>query len=130
MRVPGSVTGRRQMQLDEESLPGSGRDDAQAMRAKYYDYCSARVADVLLGMSPDQIFVAAEEAARVRGLEGELRYERMVRLATEHISRGLGLPSFREWLEMYKRDPDAIERRLLGLWETEGVQGPPERSDD
>ena len=74
--------------MDEASRSESGSAETdETLRAKYYDYCSARVADVLLGMSPDQIFVAAEEAARARGIEGELPYERMVRLATEHLSQ-------------------------------------------
>ncbi len=96
----------------------SGEQDLDTLRAKYYDYCSARVADVLLGMTPDQIFVVAEAAASARGLNGPLGYERMVGLATEHISRQLGLPSFAHWTETYRRDPESIERRLLGLWES------------
>ena len=107
--------------MDKASPPGGSSSDeaTETLRAKYFDYCSARVADVLLGMSPDQIYVAAEEAARARGLESELGYERMVRLATEHISRRLGLPSFAEWRESYRTDPQAIEGQLLGLWESE-----------
>ena len=107
--------------MDEETPPASESDEsAETLRAKYYDYCSARVADVLLGMSPDQIYVVSQEAARARGLDGELGYERMVRFATEHISRQLGLPTFADWCESYRSDPESIERRLLGLWESEG----------
>ena len=93
------------------------------LRAKYYDYCSARVADVLLGMTPDQIFIAAEEAAKGRGISGELTYERMVGLATEHVSRNLNLPSFEDWSRRYTADPQAIDAELLGLWKTEPDPG-------
>ena len=112
--------------MDEETSPGSPSDEAQdTLRAKYYDYCSARVADVLLGMAPDQIFVAAEEEARARGLAGELGYERMMKLATEQISRQIGLPTFDQWLEAYERDPDAIEGRLMGLWKSDAEDTKP-----
>ncbi len=108
--------------MDEDGLERApAPEDGETLRAKYYDYCSARVADVLLGMTPDQIFVVAEEAAKARGLEGPVSYDRMVGLATEHISRQLGLPSFTSWLEAYTSDPASIEAKLLGLWESSAL---------
>ena len=35
----------------------------EVLRAKYLDYCSAQVADILLLLSPDEMFVLAQDAA-------------------------------------------------------------------
>lgn len=98
----------------------SGTDEpVEVLRAKYYDFCSARIADVLLELSPDEIYVLAEEAALTRPVRGDLDYDRLVRLATEGVSGKLGLPSFEEWREQYLADPQSMDPSLLGLWRTE-----------
>jgi hypothetical protein len=89
------------------------------LRAKYLDYCSAQVADVLLLLSPDEMYVLAEDAAREAGLSGELGYDRIVRLATERISSRLALPPFDVWLPDYLANPERYEQYLMGLWESE-----------
>ncbi len=104
--------------MSDERPPGTD-DPVEVLRAKYYDFCSARVADVLLELSPDEIYVLAEEASKTRPVRGELDYDRLVRLATERVSGRLGLPSFDEWLKQYNADPATMERTLLGLWRTE-----------
>lgn len=97
--------------------PSTGdAEPTDVLRAKYYDYCSARVAEVLLDLPPDEIFVRAQEAAASRSLPGDLDYDRMVRLATEQISGEIGLPTFDQWLEAYRADPEDVGRALLGLW--------------
>ena len=40
---------------------GNNRDDA-VLRAKYLDWCSARIADRFLALSPDEIYERAEKA--------------------------------------------------------------------
>ena len=98
----------------------SGADEpVEVLRAKYYDFCSARVADVLLELSPDEIYVLAEEASRTRPVRGDLDYDRMVRLATERVSGKLGLPSFEEWRTRYLENPEAMDAMLIGLWRSE-----------
>jgi len=104
--------------LSDERTTGES-EPGEVLRAKYYDFCSARVADVLLNLSPDEIFVRATEAAKVRPVRGELDYGRMVRLATEQISGELELPSFDEWLRAYRERPDDVDERLLGLWHSD-----------
>jgi hypothetical protein len=91
------------------------------LRAKYLDYCSARVAEVLLHLSPDEMYLLAQDAAREAGRvdADPLRYDEMVRLATGRLSAGLALPSFEEWAEAYRQDPARFERELLGLWKSE-----------
>jgi hypothetical protein len=95
-----------------------GEPEAQ-LRAKYHDYCSAQVADTLLLLTPDEIFVLAQTAARESGEEQKLSYGRAVQLATETVSRKLALPSYESWLEDYRADPHRYERYLMGLWESD-----------
>lgn len=95
-----------------------GEPEAQ-LRAKYHDYCSAQVADTLLLLTPDEIFVLAQNAARESGEEQQLSYGRAVQLATETVSRKLALPSFESWLEDYRANPDRYERYLMGLWQSD-----------
>lgn len=91
------------------------------LRAKYLDYCSARVAEALLTLSPDEIFLLAEAAVRGRNEESSepLSYDQMVQLATGRISSELELPRFEEWAEAYRSDPSLFDREMLGLWESE-----------
>ena len=89
------------------------------LKAKYLDYCSAQVADILLLLSPDEMFVLAQDAAREAGVTGDLGYERIVDLATGRVSRKLALPPFEVWVRDYQADPDRYEEYLMGLWEFE-----------
>lgn len=102
-----------------KSDSGSRGEPEAQLRAKYHDYCSAQVADTLLLLTPDEIFVLAQTAARESGEEQKLSYDRAVQLATETVSRKLALPSFETWLEHYRADPDRYERYLMGLWESD-----------
>jgi len=107
------------------SEPGNGQTtrvegEAEAvLRAKYHDYCSAQVADTLLLLTPDEIFVMAEDAARDTGAQAALSYDRAVRLATATVSRRLALPPFEAWLADYQAHPDRYERYLMGLWKSD-----------
>jgi hypothetical protein len=97
----------------------AGRESNQILRAKYLDYCSAQVAEILLRLSPDEIFVLAREGAeddeRVRGLS----YDALVQLATTRIYNQLELPVFEEWVKLYESDPERFEDEFLGFWEAE-----------
>ena len=100
--------------------PKPGENESEAiLRAKYLDYCSAQVADILLLLSPDEMFVLAQDAAREAGLSGDLGYDQIVSLATGRVSRKLALPTFEDWAREYKEDPDRFEEHLMGLWESE-----------
>ena len=89
------------------------------LRAKYLDYCSAQVAEILLLLSPDEMFILAQDAAREAGDSDELGYERIVELATGRVSKKLALPPFEVWVEEYKADPQRFADDLMGLWESE-----------
>lgn len=100
----------------------AGAEPEAVLRAKYLDYCSAQVAEILLLLSPDEMFVLAQDAAREAGVSGDLGYERIVELATERVSKKLALPSFEVWAEEYKADPRRFDEDLMGLWESD-VEG-------
>lgn len=111
--------------MSEGRAQGAGHSpeggDASVLRRKYLDYCSARLAEVLLRLSADEMYVLADAAAREAGLGDarSLSYDRIVRLATERLSRQTALPTFEEWTAAYREDPDRFERELLGLWESD-----------
>ena len=98
---------------------GDGELAKRVLRAKYLDYCSSQVAEHLLRLSPDEIYVLAQEALRAGGRESEPSYEQMVRLATEGVAQRLTLPPFKQWADEYERDPARYDDQLIGLWESE-----------
>lgn len=97
----------------------AGTEPEAVLRAKYLDYCSAQVAEILLLLSNDEMFVLAQDAAREAGVSGDLGYERIVELATGRVSKKLALPPFEVWAEEYKADPHRFDEDLMGLWESE-----------
>lgn len=97
----------------------SGKESEEVLRAKYLDYCSAQVADILLLLSPDEMFVLAQDAAREAGLAGDLSYDQIVDLATGRVSRKLALPAFEVWVREYQADPDRYDEHLMGFWESD-----------
>ena len=106
----------------EGGFPPAGQRGSEAeeiIRAKYHDYCSAQVADILLLLTPDEMFVLAQDAARESGKTGELGFEEIVTLATEHVFQKLPLPPFGIWANDYRDNPDRYDQYLMGLWESE-----------
>lgn len=101
-----------------------GEEPEEVLRSKYLDYCSAQVADLLLLLSPDQIYLLAQEAAREADTSGDLSYEEIVHLATDRASRKLVLPPFEVWVEDYRAHPDFYDRYLMGFWESETSRAP------
>ena len=101
--------------------PQEGNDELaeRVLRAKYLDYCSSQVAEHLLRLSPDEIYILAQEALRAGGRQSEPSYEQMVRLATEGVARRLTLPPFQQWAVEYKENPARYDDQLIGLWESE-----------
>lgn len=87
------------------------------IKDKYLDYCSALIAEHLLLLSPDEIYLLAREAHRSDGMTVEPSYEDLVRLAQVGISKRLALPSFQEWVEEYKENTGKFEDKFLALWE-------------
>ena len=96
--------------------------ESEVLRAKYLDYCSAQVADLLLFLSPDEIYLLAQRTAQERGDLGEVSYMRMVQVATGWLSEKIALPPFEVWVQDYLAHPERYEEYFLGLWESELVR--------
>jgi len=93
------------------------RSSDELLRAKYLDYCSAQLADLLLYLTPDEIFVLSEKISRGDASRTPTNYGRMVQVATEWLAERVALPPFEVWVHDYRRNPDRYDRYLMGLWE-------------
>ncbi|HEX6587697.1 MAG TPA: hypothetical protein VF039_01640 [Longimicrobiales bacterium] len=106
-------------------------DDLSVLRSKYHDWCSARVADRFVELSPEEIYElasgatdsATDQQSRMASASGgagavslSAGYSEMVRRVTEVLAKGMDLPTFEAWLESYRRDPARYEREMLGFW--------------
>lgn len=97
---------------------GSAEGADPVMRAKYIDYCSARLTEVFLSLPDDRIYDLVEEAAGEVGLHpGNLGFRTMVRLVTRKLRDEVPLPDFEEWRRDYEQDPERFDHHLLGLWQ-------------
>ena len=94
-------------------------DEVAILRAKYLDYCSAQLADLLLYLSPDEIYLVAEKAARAQGLSSAGSYMKMVQTATAWLSSRVSLPPFEVWAEEYRAHPERYDQYLMGFWRSE-----------
>lgn len=109
-----------------EAPPEDSRIDGLhtgSLKDRYFDYCSARIADVLLRLSADEVFLLAEAAARESGAALPTNYPEIVALATARVSRQLEIPSFEVWSVAYLEDPHRFDPFLLGLWKESGTEG-------
>jgi hypothetical protein len=117
--------------------------DEEVLRAKYLDWCSARLADRFLALSPDEIYELAERASHGRedtlvasgasGADAQLpmrsrsraeaavkepeNFRNLIARVTEVLAETL--PTFETWLEGYRTDPARYEEELLGFWREE-----------
>ena len=90
------------------------------LRAKYLDYCSARISEVFLSLSDEHTYELMEEAAREADLSvGSLGFQAMMRLVTRKLQRSVPLPDLESWILEYEREPERYEPYMLGLWRTE-----------
>jgi len=97
------------------SQDAQDRASLAVLRAKHRDYCSARVFRVIQRMSQDEMFVFVKDLVGDSGEPGELSYDEMVRLATTRIYVEEELPSFEDWVEQYRDNPEHFEAVLLDL---------------
>ena len=92
----------------------------ELLRAKYLDYCSAQIADLLVYLSADEIYLIAHRARSGGSDEsGSLGYAEMVQVATEWLARRIALPPFDVWVDDYAANPARYDDYLMGLWRTE-----------
>lgn len=91
------------------------------LRAKYLDYCSARISEVFLTLTDEHTYQLMEEAAREADLlAGALSFQAMMQLVTRKLRSSVPLPDLETWIEEYTEHPDRYDPFLLGLWESEG----------
>ena len=118
---------------DEETaqtLEGVTPEEERVLRAKYLDFCSARLAEIFLSLSDERIFVLVEEAAREGRLNvAELSFDQMVKLVTEKLRSSVPLPDFETWATEYRSDPNRYEPYLMGLWKRRVESGEAARED-
>ena len=115
--MPTDSAGRNEASGLRPAHGGVPVDDEASLRLKYFDYCSAQVADLLLYLSPDEIFDLAERANREAGATSSPSYSEAVQVATRWIAKRLALPPFDVWRADYLAHPERYEAYLMGLWE-------------
>lgn len=113
-------------------MPAAGSNQ-DVLRRKYLDWCSARIVDRFLDLTPEEIYRIAhgeEEGASAEAdepsasfseaseaAEGRLSYSELVERVTERLAARLRLPGFAEWERAYRSDPARYESELLGFWQ-------------
>jgi hypothetical protein len=110
---------------DRVHSPASGEPAGvdPVLRAKYLDYCSARISEVFLSLSDESVYELMEEAAVEGGLDsGSLGFRSMMRLVTRKLQRSIPLPDLETWVEEYRLEPERYEPLLLGLWKEQGAE--------
>ncbi len=120
------------MAIDAESVPDPNAVDSdETLQGKYLEYCSAQMADLLLYLSPDEIYLMADRASRDAGrpLSADRSYTGLVRAATRWLAMRVALPPFEVWLTDYRQHRDRYESYLMGLWEADAPSTVQDRRD-
>ncbi len=96
-----------------------GEAEDRTLRAKYLDWCSARVAEGLLDLSAEEMYALAHSEGGEAGpssVSGDESYRALVQRATEVLLARMSLPSFSEWRREYSASPERYEAEMLGFW--------------
>lgn len=104
-----------------------------ALRTKYLDWCSAKIAEHIFALDPDGFWLLAQragEASRVAApvaapawggdeivetLVGTGEAAARLRELILAVHRELHLPDPAEWSQLYSANPDAYDREILGF---------------
>jgi hypothetical protein len=104
--------------------------DEKTLRAKYLDWCSARIAERILDLGVEEIYalahsrppgeggVGGEGPGSVAGPSsaGEESYRVLVQRATEALLERMALPPYQEWRKEYESSPARFDAEILGFW--------------
>lgn len=134
MQAQRTTAGRQKRisQSDDDPVTGgpagaAGDPDSIApnLRARYLDYCAARISEVFLSLSDERTYALMEEAVGEAGIEmGSLGFSEMMDLVTERLREEVPLPSFEEFEEEYRAAPELIDSMLLepdpSRWTSDG----------
>ncbi len=97
----------------------AGGESEEVLRAKYLDYCSARLCDVFMELEEERVFELAKAAeAKAGAARGALSFRGLANLLVEQLLGDLALPDFESWAEDYRRHPEKYDPYLLGLWKS------------
>jgi hypothetical protein len=87
------------------------------LRAKYLEYCSARISEVFMSLSDERTYQFLEEAASEAGLDlASLGFQEKMRIVSAKLRDSIPLPGFVEWAAEYREHPERFEPILIGLW--------------
>ncbi len=87
------------------------------LRAKYLEYCSARISEVFLSLSDERTYQFLEEATREAGLDlASLGFQEKMRVVSAKLRDSIPLPAFADWAAEYLAHPERFEPILIGLW--------------
>ncbi|NIR44568.1 MAG: hypothetical protein GWN99_09765 [Gemmatimonadetes bacterium] len=110
---------RRSGEGDQQESRKAVSDSEEILRAKYYDYCSARVCDVFMELDEARVFELARAAEERAGVSpGALNFRDLASLLVEQLLGDMSLPDFDSWAEDYKQNPEQYDPYLLGLWKS------------
>ena len=97
----------------------SGSEPEEVLRAKYLDYCSARLCDVFMELEEERVFELARAVEKKAGVtHGALNFRDLASMLVEQLLGDLALPEFESWAEDYQRHPEQYDPYLLGLWKS------------
>lgn len=121
----------------------------RTLRAKYLDWCSARIAERFLDLTPEEIYELAHPVAGAT-VEGGGRgappvqpetvppplpaphddegYRSLVQRVTESLLGRMSLPTFEQWAEAYAESPARFDAEMLGFWKDVAEAGEDEGS--
>lgn len=141
-------TGSDRIGSQDSSVRTANSDpaDDRVLRAKYLDWCSARVAERFVKLTPEEIYEIAHRASpALQGKRIERRqdeslpdaaaeaahsafsidqertgesktYNEVVERVTHALTSELALPPFDEWSLAYRAAPERFDEELLGFW--------------
>lgn len=102
--------------LQREDSDGDPPSESE-IRAKYLEYCSARISEVFLSLSDERTYQFLEEAAVEAGIDlASLGFQEKMRIVSEKLRDSIPLPAFADWAAEYREHPERFEPILIGLW--------------
>jgi hypothetical protein len=87
------------------------------LRAKYFDWCSARIAERFVHLSVQEIYALADSAAA--SSDEDRSFQLVMERATAALASQTELPSLEDWVAAYRADPAAYDADLIGFWREE-----------
>lgn len=100
--------------------------DEDVLRIRYFDWCSAKVAERFLSLPEEEVWELAQRARASTASQseseqpsalptGSASYWELVRQVAKTLATEMGLPEFEEWSEQYRDDPGRFDRDILGF---------------